>query len=131
MANSGIAAKSATRVMNVLDDGPNPPSGTLTLALLPRGLDPAKFNHRLTACFGWIHSSRNSGCDCMFEMKLDLFLEFAALFAKNQEAKARQQFRDHEDASAARPRTDAIAEDKRSHVANSVASCFLPVWVRR
>jgi hypothetical protein len=33
-------------------------------------------------------------------MKLEFFIEFAALFANNQEAKARQEFRDHEDASA-------------------------------
>lgn len=117
--------------MNVLHYGPNPPPGTLSLALFARGLDPAKFDQCLTARFAWVHSSRNSGCDCVFEMKLDLFIEFGAPFAKNQEPKPRQEFRDHEDASVARPRTDAIAKDKRSQVANSVASCFLPVWVRR
>jgi hypothetical protein len=117
--------------MNILHYGPNPPPGTQPLALFPRGLDPAKFNQRLTARFGWVHSSGYSGSDCLFEMKLDLFIEFAAPFAKNQEAKPRQEFRDHEGVSVARPRTDAIAKDKRSQVANSVASCFLPVWVRR
>ena len=131
MVNRGLRPKPAKRVTNVLYYGPYPPRGTLSLAFFPRGFDPAKFNERLTARFCRVHSSRNSGCDCLFEMKLDLFIKLSAFFAKDQETKSRQQFRGHEDASVARPRTDAIAKDKRSQVANSVASCFLPVGVRR
>jgi hypothetical protein len=125
-----IAAKPTQRITNVLQHRADPPAGTLPLALVPGGLDPAKLDQRLAARFGSAYSSRYSECDCLFEMKLEFFIEFAVLLAKNQEAKARQEFRDHQDASATRPSTDPIAEDKRSQVASSASSCFLPFGVR-
>ena len=58
----------------------------LPLALVPGGLDPAKLDQRLAARFGSAYSSRYSECDCLFEMKLEFFIKFAVLLAKNQEA---------------------------------------------
>jgi hypothetical protein len=64
-------------------------------------------------------------------MKPEFFIDFAAFFAKNQEAKARQQFRDHEDASPTRQWRDPVAADNRSQVAGSASSRLLPFGVRR
>lgn len=99
--------------MNVLHYGPNPRIGTPPLALFPRGLDPARFNQRLAARRGWVLSSRNSGCDCLLEMKLGFFTELVAPFAENQEGKPRLEFRDHEDLSAGRPRTHELPDVSR------------------
>jgi hypothetical protein len=74
--------------MNVLHYGPNPPPGTLTLALFPRRLNPAKLDQCLTARFGCVQSSRYSGCDCLFEVKVDLFVEFTAVFCEKSGSEA-------------------------------------------
>jgi hypothetical protein len=69
--------------MNVLQHCPEPPGGTLPLALFPCDFNTAKFNQCLTARFGKVHSSRYFGCDCLFEVKFEFFFEFAAPCAKN------------------------------------------------
>ena len=101
---------------------PFPSSGITTVATEqapPTGLSPAGTSASIAA--------RNR----LLNVKLEFLFKFRAVPAENQKTKARQKLRNHDDASATRPSTEAIAEDNRSQLANSVSSCFLPFWVKR
>ena len=108
-----------------------PPSRPLLCTLLSRSLHSAKLDHCLSACLGSIESCRLFHGYRLLKMKPEFFVQFVRLLAKNKEPKPSQRFRNHDEASAARPRTIAIADESRSQLASSVSSCFLPAAVNR
>jgi hypothetical protein len=72
--------------MNVLHYGPNPPSGTLPLALFARGLYAAELDKRLAARLGSGQPRSNLRSDGLLQMELNLVVQFAALLPENEEA---------------------------------------------
>src|ERR1700761_7489871 len=95
-----------------------------------RVLEPAEVDPGAATRFLRRHAGGEVRCDGLLNVEAELVIDVAGPAALEEKAQARERFCDHRSASAGwRPSTRATAVERRSQVASSASSCFLPARV--